>query len=127
MRYALLFRCAWPIHLSNIAQPGTQSFYQVTDLHYKDPYVHGTNLNQPGVNTLGYSMITANQAAVNANLPFPLWQHIQYNTNLGYGNYNAATFAVQKRMSNGLQFQRSYIYARNLSNVNGAATSAASA
>ncbi len=145
---------AWP---ANIAQPGTQSFYQVTDLHYKDPYVQewdltverdlgkgiglrvsydgnhssylgtGTNLNQPAVNTLGYSTLTANQAAINANLPFPLWQYIQYNTNLGYGNYNAATFAVQKRMSNGLQFQTSYIYARNLSNVNGAATSAASA
>ena len=145
---------AWP---SNIAQPGTQSFYQVTNLHYKDPYVQewnvtlerdlgkgigirlsydgnhstdlgtGSNLNQPAVNTVGYSTLTATPASVNANFPFPLWQYIQYNTNLGYGNYNAATIALQKRMSSGLQFQMSYIYARNLSNVNGAATSAASA
>jgi len=145
---------AWP---SNIAQPGTQSFYQVTDLHYKDPYVQewnltlerdlgkgvdlrlsydgnhssalgtGTNLNQPAVNTLGYSALTTTSASVNANFPFPLWQYIQYNTNLGYGNYNAGTIAVQKRMSHGLQFQVSYLYTRNLSNVNGAATSSASA
>jgi len=145
---------SWP---TNLVEPGTQSFYQVTDLHYKDPYVQewnltvehnlgkgvglrvsydgnhssalgtGTNLNQPAVNTLGFSALTANQASINANIPFPIWQYIQYNTNLGYGNYNALTTAVQKRMSNGLQFQFSYIYARNLSNVNGAATSAASA
>ena len=32
---------SWP---SNIAQPGSQSYFQVTDLHYKDPYVQEWNL-----------------------------------------------------------------------------------
>ena len=32
---------SWP---SNIAQPGSQSFFQVTDIHYKDPYVQEWNL-----------------------------------------------------------------------------------
>ncbi len=48
-----------------------------------------------------------------------------YNTNLGYGNYNALTVSAKKRLTKGLQFQASYIYARNLSNVDGAATSSA--
>ncbi|HTW65650.1 MAG TPA: carboxypeptidase-like regulatory domain-containing protein [Bryobacteraceae bacterium] len=131
---------SWP---SNIAQPGSQSFFQVTDLHYKDPYVQewnltverdlgagfglrvsydgnhasnlGTslNLNQPPANTTGFANLTA------ANFPFPLWQEIYYNTNDGFANYNAMTAAVNKRLSNGLQLQASYIYARNLSNLGG--------
>jgi hypothetical protein len=32
---------AWP---SNLAQPGSISFYQATDIHYKDPYVQEWNL-----------------------------------------------------------------------------------
>ncbi len=131
---------AWP---SNIAQPGSQSFYQVTDIHYKDPYVQewnltierdlgkglglrvsydgnhssnlgtGENLNQPPANTTGFSNLTP------SNFPFPLWQDIYYETNNGFGTYQSATVSVKKRMANGLQFQGSYIFARNLSNVNG--------
>ena len=131
---------AWP---SNIAQPGSQSFFQVTDMHYKDPYVQewnltverdlgasfglrvsydgnhssdlgtGMNINQPPVNTTGFGNLTP------ANFPFPLWQEIYYNTNYGFGNYNAMTVEVKKRMSNGLQLQTSYIYTRNLSNLGG--------
>jgi hypothetical protein len=131
---------SWP---SNIAQPGSQSFFQVTDLHYKDPYVQewnvtierdlgasfglrlsydgnhssnlgtGMNINQPPPNTIGFGNLTP------ANFPFPLWQEIYYNTNYGFGNYNAMTVSVKKRMSNGLQLQSSYIYARNLSNLGG--------
>jgi len=131
---------SWP---SNIAQPGSQSFFQVTDLHYKDPYVQewnltlerdlganfglrvsydgnhssdlGTsmNINQPPANTIGFGNLGS------ANFPFPLWQEIYYNTNYGFGNYNAMTASVKKRLSNGLQLQASYIYARNLSNLEG--------
>ena len=50
---------------------------------------------------------------------------MQYNTNLGFSNYNAATLSVKKRFSNGLQFQSSYVYTRNLSNADGAATTTA--
>jgi hypothetical protein len=137
---------AWP---SNIAQPGSQSFYQVTDIHYKDPYVQewnltverdlgkglglrvsydgnhssnlgtGENLNQPPANTTGFSHLTS------ANFPFPLWQDIYYETNNGFGTYQSATASVKRRMANGLQFQSSYIFARNLSNVNGVGSSPA--
>src|SRR5579862_4752066 len=137
---------AWP---SNIAQPGTYSFYQATDLHYKDPYVQEwdltlerdlgagvglrvsydgnhasnlgmhTNLNQPAPNTIGFNNIPQ------ANYPLPDFQYMAYNTNPGFSNYNAATVSFKKRMTKGLQFQGSYIYARNLSNVDGAATTTA--
>jgi hypothetical protein len=137
---------AWP---SNIAQPGTYSFYQATDIHYKDPYVqewnltlerdlgagvglrlsydgnHGsdlgmhTNLNQPAPNTIGFNNIPQ------ADYPLPNFQYMTYNTNPGFSNYNAATVSFKKRMSKGLQFQGSYVYTRNLSNVDGAATTTA--
>jgi hypothetical protein len=137
---------AWP---SNLAATGSISFYQATDLHYKDPYVqewnltlerdlgqgvglrlsydgnHSSNLgmhtnyNQPLDNTIGYNNLPA------SSLPLPLWQYMAYNTNLGYGNYNALTVSAKKRLAKGLQFQASYIYARNLSNADGAATTPA--
>ena len=136
---------AWP---SNIALPGTQSFYVATDLHYKDPYVqewdltverdlganfglrisydgnHGSNLgvtdnlNQLPVNTAGFN-------ALALTVPFPLMSYIGYQTNLGYSNYNAMTVEVKKRMSNGLQLEASYMFTRNLSNVTGASTGSA--
>jgi carboxypeptidase family protein len=137
---------AWP---SNIAQPGTYSFYQATDLHYKDPYVqewnltlerdlgagvglrlsydgnHGsylgmhTNLNQPAPNTIGFNNIPQ------ADYPLPDFQYMTYNTNPGFSNYNAATVSFKKRMTKGLQFEGSYIYTRDLSNVDGNASTTA--
>ena len=127
---------------SNIAQPGTQDFDLATNIRYKDPFVqewdftierdlgggaglrisydgnHGSNLgiienlNQAPVNTIGFSK--ASQGS-----PFPIFQYIYYQTNAGYSNYNALTVTAQKRFSHGLQFQTSYILARNLSNAGG--------
>jgi hypothetical protein len=137
---------AWP---SNIAQRGSYSFYQATDIHYKDPYVQEwnltlerdlgqriglrvsydgnhssnlgmhTNLNQPLPNTIGFGNLPSSA------FPFPDFQYLAYNTNLGFGNYDSATVSVKKSFSRGLQFQSSYIYARNLSNVDGAAATTA--
>jgi hypothetical protein len=131
---------SWP---SNIAQPGSQAYFQVTALHYKDPYVQewnltleqalgagfglrvsydgnhstnlgtGMNIDQPMANTIGFANLPKSA------IPFPLWSEIYYNANYGFGNYNAMTASVKKRMSNGLQLQASYIYARNLSNLGG--------
>jgi hypothetical protein len=131
---------SWP---SNIAVPDSQSFFQVTNLHYKDPYVQewdltlerdlgksfgvrvsydgnhatslgsGQNMNQPMPNTIGFSNLPSSA------FPFPLWQEIYYNNNSGFSNYSAGTVSVNKRMSNGLQMQSSFIYARNLSNLGG--------
>jgi hypothetical protein len=127
---------------SNISQPGSQDFDLATDLHYKDPYVqewditverelgagvamrvsydgnHSSdlgvieNLNQVPANTAGFA--TASQGA-----PFPVFGYIYHQVNKGYGNYNALTVTAQKRFSHGVQFQTSYIFARNLSNVGG--------
>jgi len=137
---------AWP---SNIAQPGSYSFYQATDLHYQDPYVqqwnvtierdlgdgiglrvsydgnHASNLgmhtngNQPDPNTIGFGNLPTSA------FPFPDFQYLAYNTNIGYGNYNSLTVSLKKRLSKGLQFQSSYVYTRDLSNVDGAATTTA--
>jgi hypothetical protein len=131
---------SWP---SNIAQPGSQAYYQVTALHYHDPYVQewnltlerdlgagfglrlsydgnhssdlgtGMNIDQPTPNTIGYGNLP------HSAFPYPLWSLIYYNDNQGFGNYNAGTISVKKRLSYGLQLQSSYIYARNLSNLGG--------
>ncbi|MCU1259799.1 MAG: hypothetical protein JWO80_2684 [Bryobacterales bacterium] len=123
---------------TNLAQPGSQSFYQAFDAkNYKDPYVqewdltveqdlgkglglrvsydgnHGshlgviTNVNELPANTVGFS-------ALSSSAPFPLWNYIAYQRSIGESNYHSATVAVQKRFSSGLQFQVSYIFARNL-------------
>jgi hypothetical protein len=123
--------------------------YQATNIHYHDPYVQEwnftverdlgrgvglrvsydgnhasdlgmhTNLNQPAPNTTGFGSLPTSA------FPFPDFQYMTYNTNVGFANYNSATVSVKKRLSNGLQFQSSYIYARDLSNVDGAATTTA--
>jgi len=125
---------------ANIAQPGSQYFQQVQDLHYKDPKVHqwnatverdlgwGTavrlsyngshgsqlgrqgNLGQLPENTIGY-------AAAKAFLKYPLWALVQGETNGGVSNYHAATVTFSKRFSKGLQFQSSYVFTRNLTDA----------
>ena len=136
---------------SDIAQPGTQFFDLASEIKYKDPIVEEWNLtlerdlgkgigirasyagnhsyNVPTVvnsdqvhaNTLGFS-----DPATQASIPFPLLSYIATGTSLlGYGNYNSGTFSVHKRSSN-LQFEASYTYSRNLTNVNGAPISSVS-
>ena len=127
---------------ANLAQPGTQSLSSLIDLHYRDPYVqqwnvtverdlgfntglrvsydgsHGSrlgsliNINQVSKNTLGF-------AAASSQAPYPAIGYSQYETNGAISNYHAATISLTKRMSNGLQFATSYVYARNLSNEGG--------
>jgi hypothetical protein len=129
---------------SNIARPGTQFFQEASAIHFKDPIVeewdltleqdlgkgvglrvsydgnHGynlptaANLNQPPVNTAGFDA-PSTQAAI----PFPLQSYILTTDNLGFSNYQAGTISIKKRSAN-LQFELSYSYTRDLSNVNGA-------
>jgi hypothetical protein len=123
---------------SNLAQPGSQYFQQAQALHYKDPYVqewnftierdlglntalqisytgsHGSdlgvqeNLNQVPVNRLGFT-------TVQNFAPFPLFAEMQIEANGGWSNYHSLTVATKKRFTNGLQFQASYAFTRNLS------------
>jgi hypothetical protein len=48
---------------------------------------------------------------------------IATNTNFGFGNYNAGTVSVHKRAA-GLQFEASYTYTRNITNLYGCGTGA---
>jgi hypothetical protein len=131
---------SWP---SDIAQPGSQAYFQATAIHYKDPFVQewnltlerdlgagfglrltydgnhssdlgtGMNIDQPLPNKIGFGNLPTSA------FPYPLWSEIFYNDNEGFGNYNAGTISVKKRLSFGLTLQSSYIYARNLSNQGG--------
>jgi hypothetical protein len=136
---------------SNIAVQGSQFFDLAVEVKFKDPIVeewdltleqdlgkgvglrvsydgnHGyniptaTNANQPPVNTLGF-----NDPATQAAIPFPLLSYIATTNTLGFSNYNAGTISMKKHAAN-LQFELSYTFTRDLSNVNGAPTSSASA
>ncbi len=135
---------------SNIAQPGTQFFDLAAEIHFKDPIVEEwnvtverdlgkgvglrasydgnhaynlptiTNADQPPVNSLGF-----NDPATQAAIPFPIMAYIATSNNHGFANYNAGTISVHKRAAN-LQFEISYAYTRDLSNVNGAPIASAS-
>lgn len=127
---------------SNLAQPGSQAFQYSFDLHYQDPYVqqwnftierdlgfqtglrvsydgsHGSNLanvddlTQVPANTVGFT-----QARLTG--PFPEWAALNNYTNGAISNYDALTVVLTKRMSRGLQFNISYNFAKNLSDVGG--------
>ena len=127
---------------ANLAQPGTATFELGAQERYRDPYVqqwnftlerdlgfgtgvrvsydgnHGAslgytrNLNQIPANTAGFAVATK-------TAPFPVWAHISQYTNGARSNYHAVTLAVTKRMARGLQFNSSYVFAKNLSNGQG--------
>jgi hypothetical protein len=136
---------------SNIAVQGSQFFDLAAEVHYKDPIVEewdltleqdlgkgvglrvsydgnhaynvptATNANQPPANTLGF-----NDPATQAAIPFPLLSYLATTNSLGFANYNSGTISVKKRSAN-LQFEVSYTFTRDLSNVNGAPIASASA
>jgi hypothetical protein len=123
---------------SNLAQPGSQAFYQAFDArNYRDPYVEewdftveqdlgkgiGVRVSYDGNHGSYLGVVTnANElppntigfAAAGPSAPFPLWDYIAYQRSIAESNYNALTAAVQKRFSRGLQFQASYIFTKNL-------------
>jgi hypothetical protein len=132
---------AWP---SNIAQPGTQYFDLASEIKYKDPIVEEWNLtleqdlgkgvglrlsydgnhaynvptdvnaDQVQPNAAGFSA-----ASTQATIPFPAMAYIATGTSLlGYGNYNAGTISAHKLAAN-FQFEISYTYTRDLTNING--------
>jgi hypothetical protein len=137
---------------ANIAQPGTEFFADAFEIKAKDPIVEewnltlerdlgkgvgvrlsydgnhsynvpmSTNQDQPRANTFGFS-----DPRGQALIPFPLLLDIvTLGEPYGFGNYQAGTFSVHKRSSS-LQFEASYSFTRNLTNVNGAPVGGASA
>jgi hypothetical protein len=131
-----------PFQLGTSSSGTLQFDYAITP-HYKDPTVnqwnltverdigfstglrftysgsHGeglnllSDLNQVPYNTIGY-----NNGAY-ASRPFGEMSQILTVQNLATSNYNAFTIEGNHRMTNGLQFQSSYTYARNLSDEGG--------
>jgi Carboxypeptidase regulatory-like domain/TonB dependent receptor len=127
---------------ANLAQPGSQAFQYSFELHYKDPYVeqwnftierdlgfqtglrvsydgshgrdlaHFDDLTQVPANTVGYAV--AKQTG-----PYPLWAAINNYTNGGVSNYQSLTLSLNKHLSRGLQFNASYNYSKNLSDIGG--------
>jgi hypothetical protein len=124
------------------AQPGFASFLYAFPVHYIDPSVqqwnltlerevgfgtglrfsyignHGSNLqvmqdlNQVHANTIGYG-------AASGSRPFLDWQIIESATNAARSNYNSFTADAHKRFGNGLQFESSYVFTRDLSTAGG--------
>jgi hypothetical protein len=124
---------------ANLAQPGTATFELAAAQKYRDPYVQQWNLTierNLGFNTgirlsydgnhgndLGYTenlaqlpANTAGFATANKSAIFPLWAHISDYVNGARSNYHAFTASASKRFSNNLQFNSSYVFAKNLSN-----------
>jgi hypothetical protein len=127
---------------SKLAQPGTQFFQQAGDVHFKDPTVdqwnltierdlglgtalrlsydgsHGKDLGRQG----NADQLPPNAAGFSAGSPllsYPDFGLVQIEANGGRSHYHAATGALTKRFSRGLQFQTSYTFLRNLTNAQG--------
>jgi hypothetical protein len=56
---------------------------------------------------------------MSSQVPYPAIGYSPIETNGAISNYHAATVALTKRFSQGLQFAASYVYARHLSNEGG--------
>ncbi|WP_348262954.1 carboxypeptidase regulatory-like domain-containing protein [Telmatobacter sp. DSM 110680] len=136
-----------PFDSSAVSSTGTAGFYYAFPIHYKDPTVqqwnltleqdlghkigmrlsysgsHGSNLeamvdlNQVQPNTIGYT-------AASANLPYPDWSIIQSVTNLAESNYSSGTVEFSRHGGNGLTFDSSYTWTKDLSDAGGAAPNA---
>lgn len=102
---------------------------------------HGSNLeamvdlNQVPANPFGYyntdpapkatgSCITDDGSLVTDHRPYPCWSIIQSVVNAAESNYGSATAEVSKRGNQGLSFDASYTWTRDLSNAGGATPSA---
>ncbi len=134
---------SFPSPFSSTVVPGGASFQYAFPIHYSDPSVqqwnltleqdlghdigmrlsyigsHGSDLetfvdlNQVQPNTIGW----ANAFPLDA--PFQSWGYIESIVNGSQSNYNSMSAALNKRFVNGLQFQVSYMWTRDLSDAQG--------
>ena len=134
---------SFPSPFSTTVVPGGASFQYAFPIHYIDPSVqqwnltleqdlghdigmrlsyigsHGSNLetfvdlNQVQPNTIGWAN------AFPTDAPFQSWGYIESIVNGARSNYNSLSAALNKRFVNGLQFQASYVWTRDLSDAQG--------
>jgi len=135
---------SFPSPFSTTIVPGGASFQYAFPIKYIDPSVqqwnltleqdlghsiglrlsyigsHGSNLetfiddNQLQPNTTGYNPSAG---------PFPSWGYVESIANDAESNYNSMSAQLNKRFANGLQFQASYMWTRDLSDGQGYAPS----
>jgi len=134
-----VFQLPYSFPANIAAQVGTQFFDLGVQIHDKDPIVEQwdltlerelgsgvgvrasydgnhsynipafVNIDQQHANTTGYDP---------TQTPFPLLADIVLREPVGFGNYQAGTISVHKRTTS-LQFEGSYVFTRNLTNVYG--------
>jgi hypothetical protein len=134
---------SFPAPFSAGFTPGGASFQYAFPIHYIDPSVqqwnltveqdlghdiglrmsyigsHGSQLetfvdiNQVPANTIGWN------AAFPLYAPFQSWGYIQSIVNGAESNYDSMSVALNKRFTNGLQFQASYFWTHDLSDGGG--------
>jgi hypothetical protein len=133
--------------LGTIGSIGTQDFRRGNDPRGPDPYAQQWNLtverdlgwntglrvtytgshtirlfsspdlNQIGPNTVGY-------ATARALKPFPNWNIVYSRDPIGSAKYHSLQIEGQKRFSQGLYFQSSWVWSKNLTDTGGSASSA---
>lgn len=78
---------------------------------------HAQKLNgSPNINQVPYHAVASGTAVTQSQQPYPYLGEITAIENVVQTNYNGLTLEANHRMTNGLQFQTSYTFARNLSN-----------
>src|SRR5215831_13912852 len=116
---------------------GSSDFYQNTPTNYRDPQSAQWNLTVerelPGDLALRVSYVGMNSYRMNLTVdlnqtppsaqlydpskkPYQNWNRILSSENLGYANYQALQTELNRRLKNGLAFQASYTWAKNLAN-----------
>jgi hypothetical protein len=123
---------------------GSSDFYQNTPTTYRDPQSAQWNLTVerelPGDMAVRVSYVGMNSYRMNLTVdlnqtppnaqgydpsqkPYQNWNRILSSENLGYANYQALQIELNRRLKNGLSFQASYTWAKNLANYGGDAPS----
>jgi hypothetical protein len=123
---------------------GASDFYQNTPTTYRDPQSAQWNLTVerelPANMGFRVSYVGMNSYRMNLSVdlnqtrpstkpydasqrPYPNWNRILSSENLGFANYQALQTELNRKFKNGLSFQASHTWAKNLSNYGGDAPS----
>ncbi len=85
--------------------------------------IYSPDLNQVAPNKIGYAALTATPALRQLNLNYPNFREVLTRANGPSDKYDALTIELNKRFSNGLNFNNNYTWAKNITNALGAVPS----